>query len=180
VLRLKRLTGCVIKKPLQNGRPRALNALDIAYLEGLIERTPDLYLSELKAILEEMREVEVSQETIRRSLLRRGFTRKRVSRPALERNEDWRAEFRYKSRKSISLNNLSSLMSLHVIATPRSGITPGRQSMVVQEGGITLFVENAILSFLLCRSMASCTLMSKTIHTPLPLSTLLLMVSSTP
>ena len=38
------------------------------YLEGLIERTPDLYLSELQAALSEARGVDVSEETILRSL----------------------------------------------------------------------------------------------------------------
>ncbi|KAF8954278.1 hypothetical protein BDZ97DRAFT_1677231 [Flammula alnicola] len=71
LLELHRRTGCVVKKPLQSGRPRMLNALDIAYLEGLIERSPDLYLSELQAALLEARGVDASEETIRRSLLHR-------------------------------------------------------------------------------------------------------------
>jgi len=49
------------------------------YLEGLIECTPDLYLSELQAALSEAHRVDVSEETIRRSLFHQGFTRKKVS-----------------------------------------------------------------------------------------------------
>jgi transposase len=96
VLSLSRRTGSVVQKPIQEGRPRALNALDIAvsplsvvlivalhilcqYLEGCIERTPDIYLIELQEELLEARGIDVSTATIRNTLCRRGFTRKRVS-----------------------------------------------------------------------------------------------------
>lgn len=48
------------------------------YLEELIEDTPDLYLSELRAMLWEHRGVDVSESTIHRALKRRGYTYKKV------------------------------------------------------------------------------------------------------
>jgi transposase len=87
-------TGNIVNTPLVPGRPRTLNNLDIAvscqhwvkctltfdpqYLEACIERTPDIYVSELKEELEEACGVGVSESTIKRTLRRRGFARKRV------------------------------------------------------------------------------------------------------
>jgi len=82
-----------VAKDLNGGRPRKLNSLDLAYLESCIERTPDLYLRELQQMLFEARGVLVSEVCIERSLKRRGFTRKIVTRPALERNEELRAAY---------------------------------------------------------------------------------------
>ncbi|KAE9385967.1 hypothetical protein BT96DRAFT_1006532 [Gymnopus androsaceus JB14] len=73
-------TGTVAKDCKGNcGRPRKLNALDLACLESCIERTPDLFLKELQEQLFEARGVEASQWCIHTSLKRRGFTRKEVS-----------------------------------------------------------------------------------------------------
>ncbi|KAG2065112.1 hypothetical protein BDR04DRAFT_189019 [Suillus decipiens] len=47
VLRLSRLTGSVVRKPLESGRPRLLTAADASYLLSCIKRSPDLLLSEL-------------------------------------------------------------------------------------------------------------------------------------
>ncbi|KAF8485265.1 hypothetical protein DFH94DRAFT_624763 [Russula ochroleuca] len=79
VLRLQRRTGSVLQRPLQAGRPRTLNGLDIAYLEACIEWTPDMYLQELREELFQAREVDISVATIHRSLHRRGFSHKQVS-----------------------------------------------------------------------------------------------------
>jgi len=92
-LRIWRKTGDVVCRPLQAGRPRVLSPLDIAYLESLIERTPDIYGSELKSALSQSRGVEVDESTITRSLHRRGYTRKKIQRIAVERSEEARAEY---------------------------------------------------------------------------------------
>jgi Fe2+ or Zn2+ uptake regulation protein len=63
------------------------------YLESLIERTPDLYLRELKVDLEENRGVSVDTSTIYRTLHRRGFSLKKNNFVASERVEDNRARF---------------------------------------------------------------------------------------
>jgi transposase len=96
-LRLSRLTGSVIQKPLQAGRPRQLTAHDVAvshnlllptgkfitlpsqYLEACIERTPDIYLHELQHALWEGRDVDVSLVTIDRMLHRHGYSRRKVN-----------------------------------------------------------------------------------------------------
>ncbi|KIJ07458.1 hypothetical protein PAXINDRAFT_90369, partial [Paxillus involutus ATCC 200175] len=58
------------------GRPRRLNSLDISFLEGCIERTPDIYLTELQQELEEACGVRVDETTISRTLRQRGLSRK--------------------------------------------------------------------------------------------------------
>ncbi|KAJ7888720.1 hypothetical protein B0H13DRAFT_1557399, partial [Mycena leptocephala] len=58
-----------------------------------IERQPDIYLSELKKGLEEGRWIDVDETTISRSLLRRGWSRKKIKRPAQEANDDDRTEY---------------------------------------------------------------------------------------
>ncbi|EJF60806.1 hypothetical protein DICSQDRAFT_32689, partial [Dichomitus squalens LYAD-421 SS1] len=68
VLRLWRTTGEVSQRSHITGRPRALTGLEIAYLESLIERKPDMYLSELKQQLEAAYEVRVDETTISRAL----------------------------------------------------------------------------------------------------------------
>lgn len=51
----------------------------LQFLEGCIERRPDIMLGELKAALQETCHVEVSESTISRALRNgRGLTRKRV------------------------------------------------------------------------------------------------------
>ncbi|KAJ2911978.1 hypothetical protein MD484_g8431, partial [Candolleomyces efflorescens] len=55
ILKLARETGDVVRSPLQQGRPRVLNALHVAFLEGLIERTPDMYYSEIRDELQASR-----------------------------------------------------------------------------------------------------------------------------
>ncbi|KIJ65310.1 hypothetical protein HYDPIDRAFT_88780 [Hydnomerulius pinastri MD-312] len=71
-------TGSVQRTPIEQGRKRKLNALDIAFLEGCIERTPDIYVSELQHELKEACGIDVSEPTITRALCRRGFSRKEV------------------------------------------------------------------------------------------------------
>ncbi|KAG8945188.1 hypothetical protein FRC04_001167 [Tulasnella sp. 424] len=88
-----RRSGLLVARPFNIGRPRELNALDCAFLEGCIERQPDIYLSELQEKLEDARGVVTSVSTIHRTLLRRGFTRKRVTREAAERSEDARDQY---------------------------------------------------------------------------------------
>ncbi|KAI5981492.1 hypothetical protein EDD15DRAFT_2176115 [Pisolithus albus] len=79
VLRLSRLTGSVVTKSLESGRPRSLTMHDVTFLVACVERTPDIFLSELQSELREARHVEVSQITIDRTLQRHGYTCKRVS-----------------------------------------------------------------------------------------------------
>ncbi|KZP07590.1 hypothetical protein FIBSPDRAFT_707505, partial [Athelia psychrophila] len=72
VLELWRRRGEVVRVPIVQGRPRGLDALDLAYLESCIERTPDVYLYELRTQLrtqlEDARGTDVDESTIARSL----------------------------------------------------------------------------------------------------------------
>ena len=63
------------------------------YLESLVERTPNLYLRELRADLEENRGVSVDVSTIYRTLYRRGFALKKNSFVASERVEESRTKY---------------------------------------------------------------------------------------
>ncbi|KDQ15987.1 hypothetical protein BOTBODRAFT_624185 [Botryobasidium botryosum FD-172 SS1] len=41
-------TGSVVRWPLQVGGPRLLNRLHASFLEGCIEQSPNIYLTELQ------------------------------------------------------------------------------------------------------------------------------------
>jgi transposase len=112
---LYRRTGNVVAKRIVDGRPRILNGFEVSvrlrlfsflemdflnvgvtaaqFLEGCIEQKPDLMLSELQDRLRGSCGVDVSPITIYRTLKRRGFTRKKMTRPAVERDETDRAEY---------------------------------------------------------------------------------------
>lgn len=103
VQRLAFLTGSVVRKPLHSGGPRSLNGLHVAvitvslcsviyifnpaksqFLEGCVERSPDVELMQLKQALEEQWDITVSTDTIARTLRRRGLTRKKVMQHVFE------------------------------------------------------------------------------------------------
>ncbi|KZP15838.1 hypothetical protein FIBSPDRAFT_749589 [Athelia psychrophila] len=78
-LQLWRRTDKVVNKPVAAGRPRVLTSLNVAYPEGCIEHTPDIYLSKLQHNPVEACGIEVDWSTIQHSLNRRGFIQKKVS-----------------------------------------------------------------------------------------------------
>ncbi|KAK6981442.1 hypothetical protein R3P38DRAFT_3234215 [Favolaschia claudopus] len=75
IIRTWRTTGDHVQIPLQLGRPRILTSFDVAYLEGLVARTPDIYLFELQECLYEATGLDVAKTTIRDALLRMGYVR---------------------------------------------------------------------------------------------------------
>jgi transposase len=89
-----RKTGAVSRKAITTGRPRTLTSMHRQFLCDCIERQPDSVLAELQTELREVCGVEVSIQTVSRSLQREGYTMKMITRPALERNELDRATFR--------------------------------------------------------------------------------------
>jgi hypothetical protein len=50
----------------------------LQFLEGLVERQPDILLSEIAEYLRQICHIDASPPTIMRTLYRRGFTRKKV------------------------------------------------------------------------------------------------------
>ncbi|KAH9975194.1 hypothetical protein BJV77DRAFT_931991, partial [Russula vinacea] len=70
-----RTTGAVSAKQIAPGRPRVLTAMEVEFLCNCIERQPDMTLTELQV---ELREVCTAE----------------ITRPALERNEQDREEFK--------------------------------------------------------------------------------------
>ena len=111
VTKLEAETGSVVREPILKGPRRLLNGIDCAvrhiylihyvvyilksfkYLESLLERTPDLYLHELQKDLVLNRGVYVSLSTISRTLQKRGLTRKKLTIPAREQDEQLRGEY---------------------------------------------------------------------------------------
>ncbi|KAJ8586387.1 hypothetical protein M405DRAFT_743703, partial [Rhizopogon salebrosus TDB-379] len=91
-LRLLRLAGSVVQKPLQAGRPRLLTDHAVAcvalltspsqYLDACVEHTPDIFLLELQRELREARDVDAPLTTVDRTLHRRGYSRKQVNHAA--------------------------------------------------------------------------------------------------
>jgi transposase len=75
----------------KRGAPRLLDKADLRYIRGAIEARPKIYLDELQEELAYARGVEVSIATLSQTLRRMAYSYKRVSRAALERNEDLRA-----------------------------------------------------------------------------------------
>ncbi|KAG1885934.1 uncharacterized protein F5891DRAFT_916124, partial [Suillus fuscotomentosus] len=86
-----RETGEVVRTPVCAGRPRILDSLDA---NACIERQPDIYLTEMQDQLRETCSVKVSIATISRTICRRGFTWKKVTRPSVEHDEDDRAAYK--------------------------------------------------------------------------------------
>ncbi|OAX37259.1 hypothetical protein K503DRAFT_743011 [Rhizopogon vinicolor AM-OR11-026] len=83
-----RETGEVMRTPVCAGRPRILDGLDANFLESCIERQPDILPTEMQDQLREIFGVEVSISTIPRTIRKRGFTRKKFTCPAVERDEN--------------------------------------------------------------------------------------------
>src|SRR5258708_18943249 len=52
--------------------------MHIQYLCGLVHHSPDAYLDEMQALLEERRGIKVHKSTVWRALTRSGFTMKKV------------------------------------------------------------------------------------------------------
>jgi len=59
------------------------------FLKGIVCHNPDIYLDELQQLLEEHCGVQVNASTIWRSLLYSGLTMKRITKSALEQNEEY-------------------------------------------------------------------------------------------
>ncbi|KAH8977575.1 Homeodomain-like protein [Lactarius hatsudake] len=71
-----RQTGEVVQFPVCSGRPRLLDGLD--FIEGCIQRQPDMNLQELQTHLLEATGVHVSTVTVWRTMKRLGYTMKTV------------------------------------------------------------------------------------------------------
>jgi len=94
ILAKYRDTGDVITCNLPVGRKRKLGATDVQFLLDSVARTPDTELEELSTALREDCGIMVSAPTIYRELARHGLTRKKITKPALERDEELRTRFR--------------------------------------------------------------------------------------
>ena len=72
-----RQNGEVAREPLA-GRPRCLTSMQKQFICDCVERQPDMALLELKTELREVCGVEISVQTIARSLVQDGYTMKTV------------------------------------------------------------------------------------------------------
>ncbi|KAF7980969.1 hypothetical protein HWV62_35764 [Athelia sp. TMB] len=91
VLQLYGMYGSVIN-PFASGRgwQAILDEGDILYIEAILEANPGLYLDEIQAKLQSVREIDVSVATISRTLTRLELTRKTTTRAAAQRDEELR------------------------------------------------------------------------------------------
>ncbi|KAE9395205.1 hypothetical protein BT96DRAFT_826550, partial [Gymnopus androsaceus JB14] len=71
-------TGDVAIISSQHGRLKALSSLNMDYIKGLLEQTPDLYLEEIQRSLEDSCQVLVALSTIAALLCHWGWERKKV------------------------------------------------------------------------------------------------------
>ncbi|KAF8800956.1 hypothetical protein BYT27DRAFT_7008402, partial [Phlegmacium glaucopus] len=78
-----RKTGSVarqhLRKGLLHGRRRATNGQDVQFLQGLVRHSPNVYLDEMRELLETRRGINVGKPTVWRALIRSGFTMKKAS-----------------------------------------------------------------------------------------------------
>jgi transposase len=94
ILKLWRETGDVVPPNHSlRGRLRTLDHNDVQYLCQLIRQNPDYFLEELFYLLRTNRFISVNYVTIHRELERTGVSHKKLKRIALERNEQYRADF---------------------------------------------------------------------------------------
>jgi len=93
-----RKKGSVIREHMRQetrGAKRRLTTGDIRFIRGIVRHSPDVYLDEIRELIEERCGTEVSELTIWRTLRRCGFTMKKLTREALERSAAKRSSFRY-------------------------------------------------------------------------------------
>ncbi|KAJ7216207.1 hypothetical protein B0H12DRAFT_990952, partial [Mycena haematopus] len=82
--------------PEMQGRPRSLSSDNVAFLQGSVDRTCDMYLDELQESLGAICGAEASQATIWRTLRRQGYRMKKITRKAIERSVRKRAQYTFK------------------------------------------------------------------------------------
>lgn len=88
-----RENGRVSRPALHPGRRRLLSNRHALFLEACVERRPDSTIAELQDMLRVTFDIEASRQTVVRTLKRRGYTRKQISVPALEADEEKQAEY---------------------------------------------------------------------------------------
>jgi len=72
---------------------RHLSDVDVEFLLGTVQKTPDLYLDELQEMLQATCGTDISRATVWRTLCRYGFTMKKITRIAVERSAQKRLEY---------------------------------------------------------------------------------------
>lgn len=93
ILALHRRIGSVVTHDFPVGAPRKLTSLDLQFIRDALERNPDMYQDEIQEALRKECDAHVDRSTVARTLTRMGYTRKKVVRPAIERNEAERSTF---------------------------------------------------------------------------------------
>lgn len=90
-----RQTGCV-KSNQRRARDGILSDNEIQFIQGCLEHSPDAYLDELQAQLQEGMGRHMSRTTIYGALKKLNYTHKRVLRTALERSEACRLQYMFR------------------------------------------------------------------------------------
>ncbi|KAF5343167.1 hypothetical protein D9758_017053 [Tetrapyrgos nigripes] len=98
LLSLYHTTGEVVNlSALPYSRPRLLTLEDRAYIQGILDANPTLYLDEIQDKLWDDREVDVSLATLSQALMQMAVTNKKISNQAAQHNTileaTWIGEF---------------------------------------------------------------------------------------
>ncbi|KAF8310143.1 hypothetical protein DL93DRAFT_2030715, partial [Clavulina sp. PMI_390] len=93
VIKTHKDTGFVCSPNGHSGRYRAMTGPQAEYVIELLASSPDLYLDEIQACVADVFQVQVPLSTIHQTLKWLGFSSKRLSKRAAERNERKRAQF---------------------------------------------------------------------------------------
>jgi len=93
-------------------RNKHLRDIDVEFLLGTVQKTPDLYLDELREILAQNCGVHVSLSSVWRTLRSAGFTMKKITRVAAERSASKRLEYlarigQYEARQLVFVDESS-------------------------------------------------------------------------
>ncbi|KAJ7763529.1 hypothetical protein DFH07DRAFT_697397, partial [Mycena maculata] len=85
--------GEVCRDRRHKGHPALLSTSNTKFMLALIEQTPDIYLDEIQEHLYIQHDIDVSLDTISRTLHRLGYGSKKLSKQAAERCADARRDF---------------------------------------------------------------------------------------
>ncbi|THU77560.1 hypothetical protein K435DRAFT_702093 [Dendrothele bispora CBS 962.96] len=85
--------GDVCRERRGRGRCRILSSHNMQFLIAVVDRTPDIYLDEIQQELLTQHGVDMSIGTIHNSLKRLGYSSKKLTRQAAERQQERRDEF---------------------------------------------------------------------------------------
>ncbi|KAF5369966.1 hypothetical protein D9758_001181 [Tetrapyrgos nigripes] len=122
LLSLYRNTGEVVNSSaLPYGRPKLLKPEDRAYIQGILDADPTLYLDEIQDKLWDDRQVDVSLATLSRALTQMAITNKKISYQAAQHDALLEATW---------IGEYGSIPKEYIVWLDESGVDTGDHSRV--------------------------------------------------